>query len=272
MNDIIVGRSAADREKYGDKGVVYLGKHYIKMGRTNSLSNKVYLDVIKSHVVFICGKRGGGKCIVGDSLITLADGSVRKIEDLSDEHEIISLDESLKINSKNTSKFYEREVLTTYNMTLRTGKEIRLTPEHPLLTIKGWTPLEKLKVGSRIATPRIEPVFGKENMLEHEVKLLAYLISEGHTGPKQILFSNIDKKILNDFKESVHNLSNTLRIMPHGKGSIRVSSDDKPKIMVLLFYYDIFLVPAQCLKILKRPSFLLLLQVLLPFLLCFLIF
>ncbi len=61
MNDIIIGRNIADREKYGDKGVIYLGKHYIKMGRTTSLSNKVFLDVTKSHVVFICGKRGGGK-------------------------------------------------------------------------------------------------------------------------------------------------------------------------------------------------------------------
>jgi uncharacterized protein len=61
MNDIIIGRNAADREKYGDKGVIYLGKHYIKMGRTTSLSNKIFLDVTKSHVVFVCGKRGGGK-------------------------------------------------------------------------------------------------------------------------------------------------------------------------------------------------------------------
>lgn len=61
MNDIIIGRSSADREKYGSKGVVYVGKHYIKMGRTHSLSNKVFLDVNKSHVVFVCGKRGGGK-------------------------------------------------------------------------------------------------------------------------------------------------------------------------------------------------------------------
>jgi hypothetical protein len=61
MNEIIVGRNAADKEKYGNKGLILLGKHYIKMGRTTSLSNPIYLDVAGSHVVFICGKRGGGK-------------------------------------------------------------------------------------------------------------------------------------------------------------------------------------------------------------------
>ena len=61
MYDIIIGRNEADLKKFGTKGVVLLGKHYIKMGRVTSLSNNIYLDVARSHVVFICGKRGGGK-------------------------------------------------------------------------------------------------------------------------------------------------------------------------------------------------------------------
>ena len=61
MYDILLGRSEADREKYGTEGAVLIGKHYVKMGQTVSLSNKVYLDVAKSHVVFIVGKRGSGK-------------------------------------------------------------------------------------------------------------------------------------------------------------------------------------------------------------------
>lgn len=61
MYEILVGRSEAEKEKYGTQGTIFLGKHYIKMGQTVSLSNKVYLDVAKSHVVFIVGKRGSGK-------------------------------------------------------------------------------------------------------------------------------------------------------------------------------------------------------------------
>lgn len=61
MYDIVIGRSEDDKAKYGLEGTILLGKHYVKMGRTTSLSNKIYLDVIRSHVLFVCGKRGGGK-------------------------------------------------------------------------------------------------------------------------------------------------------------------------------------------------------------------
>jgi uncharacterized protein len=61
MYDVIIGRSDADKEKLGDKGTVFIGKHYVKMGRSLSLSNKVFIDVTRAHVFFVVGKRGSGK-------------------------------------------------------------------------------------------------------------------------------------------------------------------------------------------------------------------
>lgn len=61
MYDIVVGRSEADKEKFGLRGTIFLGRHYVKMGRVTSLSNNIHLDVTRSHVVFVCGKRGSGK-------------------------------------------------------------------------------------------------------------------------------------------------------------------------------------------------------------------
>ncbi|MBL7054955.1 ATP-binding protein [Candidatus Woesearchaeota archaeon] len=61
MYEIVVGRNEEDRKKYGLQGTILIGKHYVKMGQTTSLSNKIYMDVSRSHVVFICGKRGTGK-------------------------------------------------------------------------------------------------------------------------------------------------------------------------------------------------------------------
>ncbi|MFT7616158.1 MAG: energy-coupling factor transporter ATP-binding protein EcfA2 [Candidatus Woesearchaeota archaeon] len=61
MYDIIIGRGEADKQKYGKKGTILLGKHYVKMGQTTSLSSDIRLDIATSHVVFICGKRGSGK-------------------------------------------------------------------------------------------------------------------------------------------------------------------------------------------------------------------
>ncbi|MBU0470083.1 MAG: ATP-binding protein [Nanoarchaeota archaeon] len=59
--DVIIGRSKRDVAKYGKRGTVLIGKQYVKMGQTTSLSNPVYMDVAGAHVVFIVGKRGSGK-------------------------------------------------------------------------------------------------------------------------------------------------------------------------------------------------------------------
>ena len=59
--NIILGRNEADRQKFGTLGTIFLGKQYIQMGQVTALSHPIYLDVTRSHVVFVCGKRGGGK-------------------------------------------------------------------------------------------------------------------------------------------------------------------------------------------------------------------
>jgi len=69
--EIIVGRNESDKKLYGKKGVIYIGKSYVKMGEYTSLSNKLFLDVSRSHVILVSGKRGSGKSY---SLGVLAEG------------------------------------------------------------------------------------------------------------------------------------------------------------------------------------------------------
>ena len=59
--DIIIGRDKSDAKKFGNRGLVYVGKGYVKMGSYTSLSNRIWLDVARNHVILICGKRGSGK-------------------------------------------------------------------------------------------------------------------------------------------------------------------------------------------------------------------
>ena len=59
--NIIIGRGEADKKKFGDKGLIYIGKGFVKMGQYTSLSNKIFMDVARSHVVLVAGKRGSGK-------------------------------------------------------------------------------------------------------------------------------------------------------------------------------------------------------------------
>jgi len=59
--DIITGRNVSDKEAFGDKGLVLIGKGYVKMGQYTSMSNTILMDVARSHVILVAGKRGSGK-------------------------------------------------------------------------------------------------------------------------------------------------------------------------------------------------------------------
>jgi len=87
--DIIIGRSEEDRKQFGKKGTVLLGKHYVKMGATTSLSNEIYLDVTGSHVVFIVGKRGSGKSY---SMGVVAEGMSDLPDEISNNIAVVMLD------------------------------------------------------------------------------------------------------------------------------------------------------------------------------------
>ncbi|MBN2368355.1 hypothetical protein JXC34_05020, partial [Candidatus Woesearchaeota archaeon] len=231
MYDIVVGRSQSDMNKYGTRGTILLGKHYVKMGQVTSLSNKVFLEVTRSHVVFVCGKRGGGKCLTGDTLVTMNDGSRIPIRELeTTDKDVLSLGNDLKIASFEKSGFYKRKVSELLELNLRSGKKIKLTPEHPLLTVKGWTEAQNLKIKSRIATPRNIAFFGENSMPECQIKLLAYLIAEGHLGNKKVLFTNNDDLIMNDFKSAVNEFDKKLTLRKHGEITLSVVQCSKRKI------------------------------------------
>lgn len=61
MYDIIIGRGESDKKDFGKKGLIFIGKGYVKMGQYTSLSNKIFMDIARSHVVLVAGKRGSGK-------------------------------------------------------------------------------------------------------------------------------------------------------------------------------------------------------------------
>jgi len=59
--DVVIGRNESDKKAFGSRGLAFIGKSYVTMGNYTSLSNPIYMDVARSHVVLISGKRGSGK-------------------------------------------------------------------------------------------------------------------------------------------------------------------------------------------------------------------
>ncbi len=59
--DIIIGRNEGDKKDFGNRGLAFIGKTFVTMGNYTSLSNPIYLDIARTHVLLIAGKRGSGK-------------------------------------------------------------------------------------------------------------------------------------------------------------------------------------------------------------------
>ena len=89
MYEIVIGRSEKDRKDFGLDGTILLGKHFVKMGQVTSLYNPILLDVIRSHIVFVCGKRGSGKSY---TLGVVAEGMSNLPEEISKNLSVIILD------------------------------------------------------------------------------------------------------------------------------------------------------------------------------------
>ena len=89
MYEIVIGRNEKDRKTFGLDGTILLGKHFVKMGQVTSLYNPILLDVIRSHIVFVCGKRGSGKSY---TLGVIAEGMSNLPEEIAKNLSVIILD------------------------------------------------------------------------------------------------------------------------------------------------------------------------------------
>ena len=137
-------------------------------------------------ITAVVGPNGCGKCVSGDTLVTLSNGSEIEIETLvdsaldkaffkekfddglqtdenPDEIEILSLNpKTLKLEPRKISSFIKREATEKlFVVRTKSGREIKATPYHPLFTLRNGElkslKAEELKVGLRIAIPRVLP-------------------------------------------------------------------------------------------------------------------
>ena len=167
------------------------------------------------HAYLFYGPRGTGKCVKYDTLVMDAkSGEVMTIEQAYKRKNInlFTLDNDYKLKSVCPTAFIDDGIKPCFRVTTALGKSIEVTAVHPFLTIDGWKRLSELNVGDKIGLPRIIPAFGSSEMPEHQIKMLAYLISEGSLSSKKhaIGFTNSDPKLVRDFISAAEKFENIL--------------------------------------------------------------
>ncbi len=135
-------------------------------------------------LVVLAARPAMGKCLHFDTLcLDPVTGALRCIGDIvragdTAPVELVSLGPDLKLRRAASTAFHENGVQPVWRLGTRLGREIVATANHLFLTIDGWTPLGKLTLGDQVATPRMLPFFGNDELPDAQVALVASSIGD----------------------------------------------------------------------------------------------
>jgi len=180
--DVITGRNTSDKEILGDRGVIFLGKGYVKMGQYTSLSNKIFMDIARSHIVLVAGKRG---CLTGDSFVFTNKGYKKIAEFDQKKDKILSFNKEKEKFEWETAELLEYPINNEelLEIELIDGRLIKLTEEHPVLSSYGKYKFYRracdLKVKDKIVIPTILPEIKKDSESLRIARLLGYILADG---------------------------------------------------------------------------------------------
>jgi len=92
-----------------------------------------------------------------------------------------SVDERHRLIPAPITQVFASGTKEAYRLRLASGREVKASANHPFLTFSGWTPLEELRLGDRLAIPRHvpEPVSAGLGWSEYRLGLLAHLLGDG---------------------------------------------------------------------------------------------
>ena len=121
------------------------------------------------------------ECVTGETLVLLSDGRRVPVRDLVDTApEVLAISAAGKIVQAKTERIWAVGIRPVFSVRLASGRTIRATAEHRLLSGGGWITVAELRVGDRLATARTlpEPIV-PERWPDQRVALLGQLIGDG---------------------------------------------------------------------------------------------
>ena len=152
-----------------------------------------------------------GICVTGDTLVHDAETGNRvridKLEHRTGEFVCQGVDSDYRTATGVLTHWVCNGKKPVYQVTLRSGKRVKMTGNHRLLTEEGWQELRSLTVGDYIGTPRRLAVEEKKATYGDldRIRVLAYLLADGSlssVGPTAD-FVNKSPRLISAYKDSL---------------------------------------------------------------------
>jgi deoxycytidine triphosphate deaminase len=197
-----INSTIVDPKNFDEKSFVdFTGDVCIIPPNSFALARTVEYFRIPRNVLTICL----GKCVTADTRVVDArTGALISITEVCAGMQTLGLD-GWNTSRAEVSAFVPQGRKPVFELKTRAGLRIKATANHPFREIGGWTPMDKLKAGSRIAVARELPVFGATPLPDWEASLLGLMISEGQcrTPGNSPTFTNEDPVLVALLKRSV---------------------------------------------------------------------
>jgi replicative DNA helicase len=121
------------------------------------------------------------ECVTGDTLVVLTDGRRVPIRGLvGTAPEVLAVSPRAKIVAAKSERVWRVGKRAVFSVRLASGRTIRATPHHRLLSGGGWKRVDTVRVGDRLAIARglPEPLF-PQPWPDRRVALLGQLVGDG---------------------------------------------------------------------------------------------
>lgn len=171
--DIMLGRDNSDKKKFGKSGLIQIGKGYVTMGNYTSMSNNIMLDVARSHVILVSGKRGSGKSytlgVITEEIANLPQELARNIAPII--FDTMGIFWTMKFKNEK-----DKEILTEWNLSPKESQ------------VKVFAPIGKIEEYKQKGIPIDEPFALKASELDSEDWIITFNLTM--TSQEGVLITN----------------------------------------------------------------------------------
>jgi replicative DNA helicase len=198
------------------RGLKQLSKELdIPVVALSQLSRKVEDRAGKEKRPLLSDLRESG-CLTGDTAILDAStGQKHTIKELAENNcnnskKVLAVDENLKLSPHKMVKAFYSGQKEVFEIKTRTGRKIKASANHPFLKLQGWTRLDHLNIGDKIASARELRLGNDEGKLsKDEIILIAHLLGDGCILEKQPYhYTSADLENIEAVKNTAKNLFN----------------------------------------------------------------